>query len=158
MGTNHVLSPRDPIAEATIALNIATIKQIPESELSDAGARKALIELAAAGVEVYAYESAGSHQTTIWLRPFTADIDGRMTCAEWQRIYQQEAAEEVLEDLIQQLYATHKLYTWQSSDLADDPRNMELRHRIEASYQRRRELEQCIRLVQWRLTVSGGAI
>ena len=157
MGTNRVLSPTDPIAEATIALNTATIHQIPQSALSDAAARNALVELASAGVEVYAYESAGSHQTTIWLRPFTADIDGRMTCAEWQRIYQQEATAEVLVDLIQQLYTTHNLYTSRSSDLADDPRNMELRHRVEASYQRRRELEQRIRLVQWRLSAPGCA-
>lgn len=151
MGMARLLSPNDPVAEATIALNIATIKQIPESELPDAAARAALVDLASAGVDVYAYVSAGSHQTTIWLRPFTSDVDGHMTCAEWQGMYQQKASDDALEDLVQQLADARRHYVDLAIAFFSHPNDRALQAHVRAADQRLREVEQRIRLIQWKL-------
>ena len=157
MSKQGVLSPSDPVTAATIAMNVATIKQIPASDLPDPAARAALIRLAEVGVEVYAYESAGSHQTTIWLRPFSSDIDGRMTCAEWQQVYEQEVSEDALGELVPDLYDARKEYVRLASASCDRPNDASLRMQANSADQQLRELEQRIRLIRWWLVVKEHA-
>lgn len=74
----------DPTSDAQeIVEHVASLRAIPEHELPDADARAALIALAEAGHEVYAYTPVASAAHTIWLRPEFSWQDGRMTCAEW---------------------------------------------------------------------------
>ena len=157
MAKHGVLSPADPITVATIAMNVATIRQIPADQLPDPAARAALIRLAGAGAEVYAYVSAGSHQTTIWIRPFSSDVDGRMTCAEWQRIYEQEVSEDALGDLVPDLYDARKEYVRLASAYCDRPSDESLRKQANSADQQLRELEQRIRFIRWWLIVKENA-
>lgn len=77
---------RDAITQARAAEaaeNAASIRAIPHDELSDDGARAALIALALRGLEVYAYRPACSLTYVLWMRPERADMDGRHIPAEW---------------------------------------------------------------------------
>ena len=74
--------------------NAATIAAISRDVLPDGPAREALLALAEGGCDVYAYSPrnrARDWQTptniTIWLAPTFASWEGRMTPAEWMRVY-----------------------------------------------------------------------
>ena len=76
-----------PDKALTIAENVASLRAIPDSELPDADARAALIALAEAGHDVYAYTPVGYDRHTIWIRPEWPDQEGRWTCAQWIAAY-----------------------------------------------------------------------
>ena len=147
----------DPITAATITFNVATLRRIPKSELPDPAARAALIELALSGAEVYAYTPACSHQHVIWLRPQSADVDGRMTCAEWQRIYQQEASEEALATLVPQLRQALQAYIRLANAVLEHEDTAPSHEELEAADCTVRELEQRVRLTRWQLSTKGNA-
>ncbi|HEU5343161.1 MAG TPA: hypothetical protein VFU60_02345 [Ktedonobacterales bacterium] len=88
-------APAQPPARAAeIAENVESLRAIPEQELPDADARAALIALAEAGHEVYAYTPLGYAAHVIWLRPAYPSQDGRMTPAEWIARYRATLAAE----------------------------------------------------------------
>lgn len=157
MARSRVSQKVDPIAAATIAFNIATLKGIPQSELPDPAARAALIELAETGAEVYAYTPGCSHQHVIWLRPQSADVDGRMTCAEWQAIYQQEASEEVLATLIPALRQAQQARIRIANAFLDHQIAPPSYEELDTADSRVRDLEQRVRLTRWRLSAKGTA-
>jgi hypothetical protein len=67
--------------------NVATIQEVPQSQLPSGPARQALLNMAEAGRDVYAYVPAGywSYQGgpryNVWVE------DTRYTAEEWARLY-----------------------------------------------------------------------
>ena len=84
---------------ADIAAHVASIRAIPDSELPDADARAALLALAEAGHECYAYQPLCSDAYTIWLRPRWPYEDGRMSPSEWISRYRASLADAALDAL-----------------------------------------------------------
>ena len=156
MGKQVLVTYADALRVASIARNVESIMGIPEQELQDRDARVALVTLAQAGVNVYAYWSGSGH-ATIWLQPYGAQTDGSLSCAEWQRIYQQEASEEVLCDLVSELYDAHKTYVAAALAYLAAPHDMGLRRRVDVADQTLRDRELRVRLTQYRLAARGYA-
>jgi len=107
----------------TIATTVARIEAIPDSEMPDRSARRALVELTRLGGAVTVQSSPEGDGTLIWLASESQD-DPYMTCDEWTDISQQDTSEQARETLLVEL-ADYRLYLLLQACLVhQDPENV----------------------------------
>ncbi|HLY32236.1 MAG TPA: LYR motif-containing protein, partial [Ktedonobacterales bacterium] len=128
--------------------NAASIAALSTNLLPDGPARQELLRLANAGCDCYAYIPVAASEPTIWLGAVYPSWEGRMTCQEWQRVYEVATAfptdEEAVLTLTRQARAL-----WATARAAG----------VHGAFMRPQgidDLEHALSYLRWRVYLAGG--